>query len=357
MNNANWPQLPIAYEIHSYGVVNTLLHTFSPTLVAEVTVGLNHGKQTVEPLTQADLERNDRTKVGLSGLPQFFPEANPARILPNASFGVAGLALGSSISQIASLGVEGRYPFFGQNDIWNISANLTKVMGAHNMKVGLFCGAHHPARGALEHFNGSFNFDRNTSNPLDTNHPYANALLGSVNSYSEATQHPDADARFTNIEWYVQDNWRVKKNFTIDAGVRFYHIGPTTSRGDQLAVFLPDQFNASQAPLLIQPIARRTVVRGVNPVTGEILPAVYIGTFVPNSGNMANGVRSSTKGCRHATLPGGAAHRVRVGRDRERQDGRSRRFRRVSDRFNDDIILQLVELPPIVNTLPPTTRP
>ena len=34
LNNANWPQLPIAYEIHSYGVVNTLLHTFSPTTVA-----------------------------------------------------------------------------------------------------------------------------------------------------------------------------------------------------------------------------------------------------------------------------------------------------------------------------------
>ena len=55
LNNANWPQLPIAYEIHSYGIVNTLLHTFSPTTVMEVTVGLNHGKQTVEPLTQADL--------------------------------------------------------------------------------------------------------------------------------------------------------------------------------------------------------------------------------------------------------------------------------------------------------------
>ena len=24
LNNANWPQLPIAYEIHSYGIVNTL---------------------------------------------------------------------------------------------------------------------------------------------------------------------------------------------------------------------------------------------------------------------------------------------------------------------------------------------
>ena len=296
-----------------------------------MTVGLNHGKQTVEPLTQADLERNDRTNVGLSSLPQFFPEANPARILPNASFGVAGLALGSSISQIASLGVEGRYPFFGQNDIWNTSANLTKVMGAHNMKVGLFC--EHTTRPAARSstFNGSFNFDRNTSNPLDTNHPYANALIGSVNSYSEATQHPDADARFTNIEWFVQDNWRVRKNFTVDAGVRFYRIGPTTSRGDQLAVFLPDQFNASQAPLLIQPISTPDGRRGVNPVTGEILPAVKIGTFAPNSGNPANGVQVFDEGVLD-TPSIQVAPRIGFSWDvtGERQDGRSRWLRRVS---------------------------
>ena len=155
LNNANWPQLPIAYEIHSYGIVNTLLHTFSPTLVAELTVGLNHGKQTVEPLTQADLERNDRTQVGLPSLPQFFPAANPARILPERELRRAGLALGSSIAHFASLGVEGRYPFFGQNDIWNTSANLTKVMGAHNMKVGLFY--EHTTRPAARSstFNGS----------------------------------------------------------------------------------------------------------------------------------------------------------------------------------------------------------
>ena len=95
LNNANWPQLPIAYEIHSYGVVNTLLHTFSPTLFAEVTVGLNHGKQTVEPLHQTDLENNDRNHVGLASLPQFYPAANPSRIIPNASFGASGLAFGS----------------------------------------------------------------------------------------------------------------------------------------------------------------------------------------------------------------------------------------------------------------------
>jgi Carboxypeptidase regulatory-like domain/TonB-dependent Receptor Plug Domain len=351
LNNANWPQLPIAYEIHSYGIVNTLLHTFSPTLFAEVTVGLNHGKQTVEPLTQTDLEHNDRNQVGLATLPQFYPAANPSRIIPNASFGASGLAFGSGTAPIASLGVEGRYPFFGQNDIWNSSANLTKVIGPHNLKVGLFF--EHTTRPAARSstFNGSFNFDRNTANPLDTNHPYANALIGSVNSYSESTLHPDADARFTNLEWFVQDNWRVKKNFTVDAGVRFYRIGPTTSKGDQLAVSLPDQFNASQAPLLIQPINTANGRRGVNPLTGEILPAVKIGTFVPNSGNPANGVQVFDEGVLDTPsiqvaprigfswdVTGNAKTAVRGG------------FGVFPDRFNDDIILQFVELPPIVNT-------
>ncbi len=64
-------------------------------------------------------------------------------------------------------------------------------------------------------------------------------MLGSVNAYTEATGHPDAHAKFMNFEWFLQDNWRVKKNLTIDAGIRFYYVGPTESRGDQLAVFQP----------------------------------------------------------------------------------------------------------------------
>ncbi len=347
LNNANWPQLPIAYEIHSYGVVNTLLHTFTPTLVMEVTVGVNHGKQTVAPLTQADLDRNDRNNVGLSGLPVFFPTANPSRIVPNASFGASGLAL----ANIASLGVEGRYPFFGQNDIWNSSVNVTKVAGTHTMKAGLFF--EHTTRPAARAstFNGSFNFGRNTANPLDTNDPFSNAVLGYVDAYSESTSHPDAHARFTNLEWFAQDNWRLKHNVTIDAGIRFYRIGPTESVGDQLAVFEPNLFSASQAPLLIQPISTPSGRRGVNPLTGEILPAVKIGTYVPNSGNVSNGVQLFNTSILN-TPPIQVAPRVGFSWDIT-GDGRTAirgGWGLFFDRFNDDIVLQQVELPPLVNT-------
>src|SRR4051794_11221253 len=69
----NWPQLPISYEIHSAGLVSTLIHTFSPTKINETTFGVNRAHQTVAALTQGALDANNRQKVGLT-IPQFYPQ-------------------------------------------------------------------------------------------------------------------------------------------------------------------------------------------------------------------------------------------------------------------------------------------
>ena len=77
------------------------------------------------------------------------------------------------------------------------------------MKTGIFF--EHTARPAPRAavFNGNFNFDGNVSNPFDTNLGFANALLGSINSYTESTAKPYAEGRFNQAEVFVQDNWRV----------------------------------------------------------------------------------------------------------------------------------------------------
>ena len=81
-------------------------------------------------------------------------------------------------------------------------------------------------------FNGTINFSADGSNPLNTNVGFANALLGAVTSYQKSDKQPVGHGQFVNAEFYAQDNWRVTANgFTIDAGVRFYVLTADPKRG------------------------------------------------------------------------------------------------------------------------------
>ena len=126
-------------------------------------------------------------------------------------------------------------------------------MAATVSKFGVFVehGTRNAARSTS--FNGTFNFDRDANNPLDSGYAYSNALLGVVDGYTESNGHPGAHGRYNNVEWYGQDTWKVSKRLTLDLGVRFYYIQPTLSADDTLAAFDLSAYNAAQQPPLIQP--------------------------------------------------------------------------------------------------------
>jgi hypothetical protein len=282
-SGGGWPQQPSKYEIDTVSYVNTLLHTFNQTTFAEFTAGVNWSHQFTSAFDQAAKDLNDST-LHLPGWRQFFPQANVDHLIPNASFG------GGIPGSIASFSSDNRWPFFGFNRPFTVSGNLTKVMGTHNVKTGIFVErTTRPAQRASS-YNGSLSFNTDGSNPLNTNIGFANGLLGAITSYQESNGHPSAHGQFMNTEFYAQDNWRLKRNFTIDAGVRFYYITPTRSQGDKVAQFEPGSFSGSAAPQLFQPIATPQGRRAVNPLTGEIFPLVYLGRLVPNSGNFTNGM-------------------------------------------------------------------
>src|SRR5262249_11537991 len=99
----NWPQLPITYENHRAGPGTTLIHTFGPSKGNEVTFWVNRAHQTVAALTQGALDNNNRQKVGLT-IPQFYPQSNPANLIPNATFG------GGSVPNKRQPGYRGTLP-------------------------------------------------------------------------------------------------------------------------------------------------------------------------------------------------------------------------------------------------------
>jgi hypothetical protein len=139
-------------------------------------------------------------------------------------------------------------------------------------------------------FNGSFDFGRNVNNPLDTGYAYANAMASVFNSYTEPNGRPPNEGSVGNVEWFVQDNWKATRRLTVDYGIRFYVLRPSTDGPQTLAGFVPSQFDPKQQVKLIAPAIVGGNRVGIDPVTGKVYSATLIGAIVPGSGLADDGI-------------------------------------------------------------------
>jgi hypothetical protein len=289
--NAGFPWAKGSYDINTAGYVSTLTHTFTNTTVIEVIAGANWAEQDAYPVTQADWDLLDY-RLQMPAHRQIFADNNPNHIMPNMSFAGAN-ALPNTRS--LTIGQGQSYPWLATNDIHNFSVNVTHLRGAHNLKMGFFYErASRP--GPLNNNAGTYNFNANVSNPLDTNFGWTNALLGHLNSYTEGNNNIRSRPQYHQPEFFIQDNWRINRQFTLDLGVRFSHIGVVSEPGREIGWFDPAAWDPTRAVQLWQPHCANGVFPCTganrvarNPITDEVRASPWIGAVVEGSGDLNNG--------------------------------------------------------------------
>ncbi len=302
--SGNWGQLPTDYGIQSAGAVVSVVHTFRPNLINEFTAGINHAHQTVGVSNQTALEANQLSALaGPNGQPVTLPKIYPgnetglmANLIPNIRlYTLNAQAAGQGVNYAPGFTFDSRFPYTGTDQTINVTDNLTWVADKHSIKFGFLLEkvARNVNVYSLYNTNGTYYFGSDTANPHDTGYAYSNLLIGTVQAYGEDSGRSVNHARYTQLEWYVQDSWRVARRLTLDLGVRFQLPGALRSANTQLSLFNASAYNPAQSGTLLYPavvngqkVAENLTTKAVYPLSaaGFFDPASYAAGSSPYSG-------------------------------------------------------------------------
>ena len=258
----------------------------------------------------------NRNNAGFGGIPYLFPNAtrlDPStfayevisrsgtsvwdgeRVQVAPAFTWGGRVTNSPPNNLGPFG-----NFILDTNAGNANASVTRVMGRHTAKLGYYYFKSVQRRGEGP-FYGAISFTNDeTNNPLDTSFPFANAAIGTFTSYNQQSRWGEGKYTAINHEFYIQDNWRVRPNLTLDYGLRFVHQVPQYDAYLQASNFLPETWARGQAPTLyVAGCANGAATcsganrQAKNPLTGQFLgsnSALAIGTLVPGTGSLINGI-------------------------------------------------------------------
>ena len=278
----NIPFGPMNFGNPGWSFITNVTTVINPTLTNEFIFGSSKNVLNIDPVNDAF----DRKKLNLAyKMP--FPDADKLGLVQNWRWG--------GVPSAPFTGFNGT-PFRNFNHTYDLTDNVAKIVGAHTFKAGAYLHKSLKDQTAFTSVNGNINFDRDGNNPGDTNWAFANALLGSFRTLEQSNQALNGQYRSWNVEWFVQDNWRVSNKLTLDYGVRFYWIQPQYDRALQTASYNPFLYDTKAAGVLRQPCMAGGARRACDPISGEVGPAALIGSLINTGAGFVNGLYANGMG-------------------------------------------------------------
>ena len=227
-----------------------LTGSLSPTLLNEAGYSFSYGAIVSRPVGLMSSENSPDVKVKL-------PFQSTLARIPSLSV--------SGASSVTSFGP---YDDFNRNH--NIYDNLTKLMGKQTLKVGVSINYYQKTENAAGNNAGTLS-TTNTPRPTGTaslQQGWANFLLGNVSSFTQVSQDLTPDMRQKQVEGYVQDDYRIRRNLTLNLGVRFSQFYQPRDANKMLTNFDGSRWTASKAPDIV----------------------ASTGNLLPNTGDPLNGI-------------------------------------------------------------------
>ncbi len=162
-------------------------------------------------------------------------------VLPGINL-VGGNAYGGGFGQDAGYIPNGIY---NSNPTYTYRDNVTKIVGKHNLTMGVYMAfaQKNELGGELGagSVNGYLTFD-SSNTQVSSGNPFADLLLGNISSFGQQDRFVKYFNRYKLVEPYFQDDWRISDRLTLNLGLRISLYGTYREKQHQAFNFDPAHY-------------------------------------------------------------------------------------------------------------------